>query len=92
MRATSLPRRCCTAISARKAIWVARGSTTIILAPFSRPLKIHLAAMGWFSVVLEPMMKMHLASANSGRELVMAPEPKAAARPTTVELCQRRAQ
>ena len=27
-----------------------------------------------------------------GRELVMAPEPKAAARPTTVELCQSRAQ
>jgi len=64
----------------------------MILAPFSLPRKIHLAAMGWFSVVLDPMMKIHLASANSGRELVMAPEPNAAARPTTVELCQRRAQ
>jgi hypothetical protein len=48
--------------------------------------------MGWASVVLEPMTKMALQLANSGRELVMAPEPKAAARPTTVELCQRRAQ
>jgi hypothetical protein len=38
------------------------------------------------------MIKIALASASSGMELVMAPEPKAAARPTTVELCQRRAQ
>lgn len=62
------------------------------LAPLALPRMIHLAAMGWFSVVLEPMMKMALLSANSGMEFVMAPEPKAAARPTTVELCQRRAQ
>jgi hypothetical protein len=37
-------------------------------------------------------MKIHWASVSSGMELVIAPEPKAAARPTTVELCQRRAQ
>jgi len=41
---------------------------------------------------LEPMMKITPAFSISSRELVMAPEPNAAARPATVELCQRRAQ
>jgi hypothetical protein len=35
---------------------------------------------------------MQSASSNSAMELVMAPEPKDAASPATVELCQRRAQ
>ena len=47
---------------------------------------------GWFSVVLEPMTRMQSVSSSSAMELVMAPEPKEAARPATVELCQRRAQ
>jgi hypothetical protein len=43
-------------------------------------------------VVLEPMTNMQPASSISSMELVMAPLPKAAARPATVEECQSRAQ
>ena len=50
------------------------------------------AITGWFSVVFEPMTKMQSAFLISAMELVMAPLPKAIARPATVELCQRRAQ
>jgi len=38
------------------------------------------------------MMKMHLAFSISAIEFVMAPLPKAAASPATVEECQSRAQ
>jgi hypothetical protein len=48
---------------------------------------------GWASVVLEPVIrKQRVCSLNSGVELVIAPLPKAAARPATVGACQRRAQ
>jgi hypothetical protein len=43
-------------------------------------------------VVLEPMTKMHPADSISAMEFVMAPLPKAAARPATVDECQSRAQ
>jgi hypothetical protein len=38
------------------------------------------------------VMRKQSASARSPIELVIAPDPKVAARPATVELCQRRAQ
>jgi hypothetical protein len=47
---------------------------------------------GWFSVVLEPIRKITFASSTSSRLFVMAPEPRVAARPATVELCHNRAQ
>jgi len=53
---------------------------------------MRVATRGCEEVVLEPMIKMHPASSISEMELVMAPLPKAAARPATVEECQRRAQ
>jgi len=43
-------------------------------------------------VVSDPITKMHFASSRSLIELVIAPLPKVAARPATVEECQRRAQ
>jgi len=43
-------------------------------------------------VVLVPVTRMQSDSPMSAMELVMAPDPKVAARPATVELCQRRAQ
>lgn len=39
-----------------------------------------------------PMARITPESARSSIELVIAPEPKAAARPATVDECQRRAQ
>ena len=47
---------------------------------------------GWFSVVLEPITRKPSLRGISLIEFVIAPEPKTAARPATVELCQRRAQ
>ena len=53
---------------------------------------MRVAITGWVSEVLEPVTRVQSASSNSAMELVIAPEPKVAARPATVELCQRRAQ
>jgi hypothetical protein len=53
---------------------------------------MRVAIRGWHAVVLDPITKMELASSISAIELVMAPLPKAAARPATVEECQSRAQ
>ena len=50
------------------------------------------ARTGWFLVVFDPMTNITSALAISLMELVIAPLPKAIARPATVELCQRRAQ
>ena len=43
-------------------------------------------------MVLEPVIRITSACAMSPMVLVIAPLPKAAARPATVEECQRRAQ
>lgn len=69
-----------------------RGSATSRVAPFSLARKMRRATRGWQAVVLEPVTKMQAASSISAMELVIAPLPKAAVRPTTVEECQRRAQ
>ena len=47
---------------------------------------------GWASVVLEPMMNIVSDPLISAMEFVIAPLPKLAARPATVEECQSRAQ
>ena len=47
---------------------------------------------GWFSVVLDPVIRITSAFSMHPMVLVIAPLPKAAARPATVEECQRRAQ
>ena len=61
-------------------------------APCSTAFFTKVAATGWASTMLEPMTMIILARANSLKEFVMAPEPKAAARPATVGACQVRAQ
>jgi hypothetical protein len=48
--------------------------------------------MGCCSVVLEPTTRTQSDCSRSGMELVIAPLPNDAARPATVEECQRRAQ
>jgi hypothetical protein len=55
-------------------------------------LKRRLPMIGCCSVVFDPTMRMQSASSKSGIELVIAPLPNDAARPATVEECQRRAQ
>ena len=60
--------------------------------PWLWPDKLCKRPDGWATVVLDPIMKMQSESSISGIEFVMAPLPKAAARPATVEECQRRAQ
>ena len=64
----------------------------MILAPLRLASFIFRAMTGCCSEVLEPMIKMHLASASSDMELVMAPLPKAWARADTVEAWQSLAQ
>ena len=47
---------------------------------------------GWVSNVLLPIIKIHLDSAISAIDWVIAPDPNAPASPTTVDAWQRRAQ
>ncbi len=91
-RGTSVPGVCRSQTSAILHRSIQRGLATMILAPFLFASLILRAMTGCCSLVLEPMMKMHPASANSEMELVMAPLPKARARADTVEAWQSRAQ
>src|SRR5450830_1129167 len=68
------------------------GSTTMRNAPFSSAPMTREATIGWFSVVLDPVIRIHDASSRSGIEFVIAPLPNALARPATVGAWQRRAQ
>jgi hypothetical protein len=90
--ATSLPGLIGKKVSASQAVGVRRGSATMTLAPFSLALSTQRATGAWFSARLEPMMKKQSALARSGMGLVMAPLPKARARPTTVGAWHKRAQ
>jgi len=72
---------------------IRRGSATTSLAPFWVTARFTRSPMiGWFSVVLEPMIRNAFAFSMSAMEFVIAPEPKLVARPAAVELCQSRAQ
>ena len=79
-------------MSASFAVGVNRGSAAMIFAPFILACMIRRPIRGCCSSVLVPMMKRTSASAMSLIDWVIAPEPKAPARPTTVEAWQRRAQ
>ena len=90
--ATSVPMPCLRWMRAYRASGISRGSMRISPAPCSTALMTRDPMSGCCSVVLEPTTRKRSASSISGMELVMAPEPKAAARPATVELCQSLAQ
>ena len=90
--ATSVPLLCRMWRWLNWAIWVRRGSATMIMAPRSRASSMCIPIMGCCSVVFDPITKMTRASLISSIEFVMAPEPNAADRPPTVEECQSRAQ
>ena len=64
----------------------------VSMAPFFTALFICKASTGCATVVLVPMANMHLQSAISPIELVMAPLPNEVTRPATVGECHNRAQ
>ena len=84
MRKLSVPGRCWMWMSARRAIQVLRGSQTIRLAPRRSAFFISRPTIGCASVGFAPMRNSVWTFLISPMELVMAPEPKAAARPATV--------
>ncbi len=90
--ATSVPIFCLRCSPANRASGISRGSMRSSFAPFSTALIIRDPMRGCCAVVLEPVTRNRSESSNSPMELVIAPEPNAAARPTTVALCQSRAQ
>ena len=72
---------------------IRRGSATISLVPpEATAWRIRMPITGWHSVVLEPMTRMTGVWRSSSMQLVMAPLPKALARPATVEAWHSRAQ
>jgi len=85
-QATSVPFFCRSHSAASLTRSILRGSTTISFAPCSRTARrITVAITGCVSVVLEPVTKMQAACSSSSMGFVIAPDPKAAARPATVE-------
>ena len=69
-----------------------RLSATISRVPRRAALRMRLPIRGCCSVVLEPMTKTRSVWSKQATELVIAPEPKVSASPTTVEEWQSRAQ
>ena len=68
-----------------------RGSTWIILPPFSRAFIGQRKPTGWASAMFDPMNRMQSLLAMSCRLLVAAPRPNEAPRPGTDALCHIRA-
>ncbi len=64
----------------------------MIFAPFFFACITRRPISGCCSNVLLPMMRRHFDSAISAIDWVIAPDPNAPARPTTVDAWQRRAQ
>jgi len=91
-KATSLPGFSGRCKSAKLTRSTSCGLATISFAPLRTAFLIWYPIIGWASVVLVPIARIHLASPISAIELVIAPEPSAMARPATVGACQRRAQ
>ena len=54
----SLPARSGTHMSAIADVRVNRGSTWMIVAPFSRASMTHLKPTGWFSAIDDPMIRI----------------------------------
>ena len=93
IQATSVPGRGRSQSAACRVSGMRRGSTTISFAPRCLTARLmYEERTGWFSVVFEPVTSRTCASSMSAIGLVIAPDPNAAARPATVELCQSRAQ
>ncbi len=90
--AMSLPTLMGTCMVAKSARGCFLGSTRTSSAPFMTAFLRKVAATGCASVMLDPMTRNILALANSPKELVIAPEPNAIARPATVGACHVRAQ
>ena len=78
-------------MSAIDEVRLKRGSTWMIIAPFSCALRIHFIDITWFSAALEPSMRKTLAFLRSDQWFVIAPRPNEAPRLGTVGLCQSRA-
>ena len=93
IQATSVPGFCRRNRVEYFASGISRGSMTMSFAPRLRTARLtYIPMMGWFSVVLVPVARITSANSISSIALVIAPLPKEAASPATVELCQRRAQ
>jgi len=90
---TSEPARCRMWSEAKRVRSMRRGSATMRFAPcFATAALMRRAMIGCASVVLDPITKIQSACSSSALELVIAPEPKAAARPATEGLCHKWAQ
>ncbi len=93
IQATSVPGFCLRKRLEYLTSGISRGSMTMSFAPRLRTARLtYMPTMGWFSVVLVPVARITSANSISSIAFVMAPLPKEAASPATVELCQRRAQ
>ncbi len=88
-----MPRFCLSQRVANLVKGILRGSTTInLVLPDSTALFMNEAITGWASVVFEPVTRISSDLSISAMGFVMAPLPKEATSPATVEECQRRAQ
>ena len=88
----SEPERIGTCLWATAEVRVKRGSTWMRRALFFSTASItHWKPTGWFSAKFDPMMTMTSAFFMSMKWFVIAPRPKEAPRPGTVEECHRRA-
>jgi hypothetical protein len=79
--------RCATRVRSER-----RGSITISLVPFFTAFLIQVAATGWFTVGLAPMMTTTSALVTSITGLDTAPEPMPSSRATTEDAWHRRVQ
>ncbi|MBA7713107.1 hypothetical protein ES703_122105 [subsurface metagenome] len=88
-----MPRFCLSQRVANLVNGILRGSITInFTLPNSTPFFIHEEITGWASVIFEPVTKISSDFSISAIGFVMAPDPKAAASPATVEAWQSLAQ
>jgi hypothetical protein len=69
-----------------------RGLTTSSLTPLAAASFMKVAATGWFSVGLQPVMSATSARSTSRTTLVTAPEPMPSSRAATEEAWHRRVQ
>src|SRR5712692_3508340 len=88
----SEPARSGAQMSAMAEVRLNRGSTWITFAPRSRASITHWNPTGWFSAMLDPMIKMASALLKSCSVVVAPPRPNEVPRPGTVELCHMRAE
>ena len=90
-KAMSVPARIGTQMSARALVREKRGSTWMIVAPFSFAFITQRNPTGCASAMEEPSIRMQSARAKSCCAVVAPPRPKEVPRPGTVLLCHIRA-